>query len=68
LVINYDKFLKFSFDRQGNVTGYHSNIPDPVRAIVKRDEHVTVLGVVGATLLIAAIIYIDVVTKSDINF
>lgn len=66
-VINYDKQLKFTFNLQGKVTCYQSNIADPVKAIIRRDEHVTAFGIFGAVLFLALIIYIDTVTKSEIS-
>jgi hypothetical protein len=65
---HYDKYLKFTFDQQGNVTGHYSNVADPVRAIIRRDEHVTAWGIVAGTLFLALVIYIDAVTKSEISF
>jgi len=66
--VNYDKYLKFTFDLQGNVTGYRSNVADPVKAIVRRYEHVTAGRIVGVTLLMALIIYLGVITKSEPSF
>jgi hypothetical protein len=67
-VINYDKYLKFTFDLQGNVIGYQSNVADPVKAIIRRYEHVTAGGIVAATLFLALIVYLTVITKSEPSF
>ena len=66
--IHYDKYLKFTFDQQGNVTSHYSNVADPVKAIIRRDEHVTAWGIVAGTLFLALVIYIDAVTNSEISF
>jgi len=66
--IRYDKYLKFTFDQQGNVTSHYSNVADPVKAIIRRDEHVTAWGIVAGTLFLALVIYIDAVTNSEISF
>ena len=64
----YYKYLEFTFDTQGNVLGYTSNVDDPIRAMIKKSENITAWKVIGMTLVLVAIIYIDIITKSDISF
>jgi len=45
-----------------------SQIIDTLKAIIRRDEHVTAWGNVAVTLFLALVIYIDAVTKSEISF
>jgi hypothetical protein len=65
--IHYEKYLQFTFNLQGSVITWQSNVDDPVRAIVKRDEYVTPWGIVGATLVLGLLVYIDAVTKTTIQ-
>jgi hypothetical protein len=66
--LKYYKYLEFTFDTHGNVIGYISNVDDPVRAYINKGNSVTVWRAIGGGLLFILIIYVAVITKSDISF
>jgi hypothetical protein len=66
--LKYHKYLEFTFDTRGNVIGYTSNVKDPVSAYVNKGNNVTVLRVIGGTLVFVLILYVAIITKSDITF
>jgi hypothetical protein len=64
----YYKYLEFTFDSYGNVIGYTSNVDDPVRAYTNKGNNITVLRVIGGTLIFILIIYVASRTGADITF
>lgn len=62
----YSKYIRFIFDRDGNVAGYKSNGVD--LSHVTRDSFgLTVLKVLGITALLVIIIGVDIYNNTDIN-
>ncbi len=66
--LKYHKYLKFTFDAQGNVIGYTSNVDDPVKAYINKGYNITVLGIVGAALFLGLVVYITAHTGNEPSF
>jgi len=64
----YYKYLAFTFDSNGNVTGYISNVKDPIRTINKNYENLTAWKIVGLILATGALVYLDTITKGHLSF
>ena len=65
-IVKYNKYIRFIFDKDGNVTGYKSKGVDLTR--VTRDSFgLTVLKVLGITALLVIVIGVDIYNNTDIN-
>ncbi|MDB5133848.1 MAG: hypothetical protein JWP37_451 [Mucilaginibacter sp.] len=65
--IEHDKYIRFIFDTQGNVVGYKSNGIGLTQK-GKDGIGISILKILGATVLIAVVVGLDVASKSDIDF
>jgi hypothetical protein len=64
--IKYNKYIRFIFDREGNVAGYKTQGVD-MGTTKKEDFGMTLLKVLGITALVIIIVGLDVYNNTDIN-
>ena len=65
-VVKHSKYIRFIFDRDGNVAGYKSNGID-LSHVTKDSFGLTVLKVLGITALLVIVISVDIYNNTDIN-
>lgn len=65
-IVKYNKYIRFIFDKDGNIAGYKSKGVD-LTQVTTDSFGLTVLKVLGITALLVIVIGVDIYNNTDVN-